>query len=300
MAIDLLEDGLGRRAAPQQYGRGADIEGEVLRISETVGKEELGHGEAAIPGPNAKDLVAVRPAADPGIVLQVDDPFRLSRRTARIEEKCDPIAMCRGISGDRESLAEPSLCISALPASAAVIDDRQAIHDAPVEDEQTRVAIGEDGFELLGLQERVERNGHSAARNRAPEGDRKEGAIGQDQGDSISVVDALVLQGGREAPDELLELAVGRLSLVRYDRDAPSPALRDTSSDEPLRGVEAVWQVATGTHMRCRRLPGIVSLRAVSKMHRLPYGLGRSWRIIQDVPNLSLSWPKRTAKKVKL
>ena len=43
----------------------------------------------------------------------MDDPFRLSRRPARIEEKRDPIAMCRGISGDRQRLAEPSLGIGA-------------------------------------------------------------------------------------------------------------------------------------------------------------------------------------------
>src|SRR5205823_4822361 len=114
-----------------------------------------------------------------------------------------------------------------------------------------RIAIGEDGFELLGLQERVERNGHRARRNRTPEGNREEGTIRQDQGDSISLVDALVLQRGREASDELLEFAVGRLSFICDDRDAPSPALRDISPDEPLRGVETLRQVVTGTHVVC-------------------------------------------------
>src|SRR5690242_8815610 len=39
-------------------------------------------------------------------------------------------------------------------------------------------------------------------------------------------------------------------------------------------------------------------MEGLNSTYRVNYGLGRSWRIIQDAPNLSLSWPKRKAKKV--
>src|SRR4029077_19560495 len=118
--------------------------------------------------------------------------------------------------------------------------DSWAVNQPVVEDEQTRVAVGEDSLQLLGLQERVQGGRYGASRDRAPETDRKEVSVREDQRDPVSTMDALPLERRREPPDELVELAEGRLLLIRDDRYVLGSILGGVAPDGPFSCVETV------------------------------------------------------------
>src|SRR5262249_45419692 len=246
VAAHLLEDRFRRRTAGKEDGAGAHVKGKVLSVAKSVREEELGDRKAAVFGPRAQDLLAIGAAADPGIVLEMNHALGLSGRSARIEKEREAVSMRCRVAGRGRRLGGPLHRLRAFPRCAAVDGDRGSIDDARLEDEQTRIAVGEDCLELLGLEQRVQRNREGPGRARPPERNGEERPIRQNDGDSISAVYPLALERRREAANESVELAECRDSFVRRDRDAVSTSGGSVAPDEPLRGIETVRQLVAG------------------------------------------------------
>ena len=218
------------------------------------------------PSGRAQHVRAVRAAADPHVVLQMDDALRLARRAARIQQEGEAVAVGCGVglagcaSPRRRTAsgmfhaAQPSLAIAAPSASGRV------------EDQDPRVAVGEDDPRLLGLQERVDGNRHGACGDRAPEHHREKGSVGEEDRHAVAPVNSRPRERSRKAPHVPVELGVGRLAIVRRDRDPSAAALRDVPAHEPLRGVEAVRKMFGGAHASVGR-SGHDILRAVAPDH---------------------------------
>ena len=81
------------RTSREQHRGGADVKRKILRVAEAVGEEEFGDAEAAVAGPDVEDRLSVRLAADPHVVLQMNDAFGLAGRSTRIKEERHRIAM---------------------------------------------------------------------------------------------------------------------------------------------------------------------------------------------------------------
>src|SRR5262249_49822945 len=86
-SADLVEDSFRRWTGGEENGSGAHVEGEVLSVAQPIGEEELGDGETAVFRLDVQDLLAIRAAADPGIVLEMNHALGLSGRSARVEKE---------------------------------------------------------------------------------------------------------------------------------------------------------------------------------------------------------------------
>ena len=125
-----------------------------------------------------------------------------------------------------------------------------SVGDGRVENEQARIAVGQNRTEVLGLEVRVERRRDAARRDRAPERDREERPVGKDQGDAVAGLEPLGEQSAGEAPHGQIQLRVGRLPLVAEDRHAAAAPFRRMAPDEPGGRVEPLGQVIRGAHRR--------------------------------------------------
>ena len=85
----------GRRTIRQVNGRGADTEGEIESVAQSIGEEELGCRKADIVFTNPQDLLPVGFAGINHIVLQMNRPLGLARRARAVEPETGVIGSRR-------------------------------------------------------------------------------------------------------------------------------------------------------------------------------------------------------------
>ncbi len=119
-----------------------------------------------------------------------------------------------------------------------------------VEDEEPRLAVVEDLFQVRGRQLRVDGDGDGARGDRTPEDDGEHGPIRKKEDDSVPGMDALAPEGRGKTPHAVVELGVAHLPRIRDDGHALASPLRHMPPHEPVRGVEAIREVVRGAHRR--------------------------------------------------
>ena len=244
---DLVEDRLRRRPPGKEHGRRSDVVRKILSVAEPVGEEEPGDREATVGRPDAEDVLGVGATADPRVVLEVDDALRLPRRPARVEHERRAVAVCAGVARPRIRRAETVGRLGDGPG-LRVLRQARVGRARRVEDEEPRLAVVEDFFQVRGRQLRVERDRDGARGDRAPEDDREHGPIRKKEGDSVPGMDPLAPEGRGKTPHAVVELGVAHLPRIRDDGHALTAALRDMPPHEPMRRVEAVREVVGGAH----------------------------------------------------
>ena len=234
MALHLGEDGIRRRATGEEDRARADVEREVAGVPQAVGEEELGDAEAAIIGFDAEDVLAVGLAADPHVVLQVDDPLRLAGGAARVEEKGEAVAVGRGVGGERRRRREARARVVGGPELGVEVGKLPRVQDRRVGDDDPRAAIGDDGAVVVRLQERGEGDRDRPRSDGPPERDGVERAVREHQRDPLVPPHAGPLERRRECTDGGVELGIRHRPFVADDGHARPPPFADVAPHEPV------------------------------------------------------------------
>ena len=199
----------------------------------------------------------------------------------------------RGAARPRRSGLPPPRGSHVAPASPAI-----AVPPVPVGSATSRLGSqsARDRAQLLRFQERVQRDGDRSRRDGSPEDGREERPVREHQRHPIPAPNAGSRDRTGERPDPPVELAVGRLAIVRDNGDACPPPFGNVPPDEPLRGVESLGKPFRRVHAadETTTSPSLPPSRRLSAAPATRVGLLASPRAnLGRVPAVSMSRRKR-------
>ena len=251
----------------EQRGR-ADAERKGERVAEAIGEEKLGGGEADVALVQAQDRLAVKLGRPIGIGVRMHGPLGPAGRTGRIEPEGRIVGVGAGGPGQGRRAAEEILerdLVRLKRLDWARDDDRVDLV----------IRLGERGFqrrldraaderglgarmfqhigEIVGGEQRVDRDRDGAREHRPQEGDRPVEAILHQDQRALLAPDASILQSCGETARAIVEFAIGqRAEIVDEGRLAGAPGI---DRKEMAREVERLRRRLDRAHGHRRLLP---------------------------------------------
>ena len=218
----VLRDGLGdqrrRGALGKEDGCRAAAERNGEAVAEAVGEEKARHGEQAVVGPEAVDLLRHVLHRAGHVAVQVHGALGLSRAARGVEDQAGRVAVERS-RRRRLCLLEKIMHHHARSLAGLRIGGMLWR-----DDDQLRAAVLENVGEALGRQRGAAGRRNGAEAHDAEEGDHHLRRVAHHQRHAVARAHALRHERAAAARDALLELAVGDLALLEIYCSPPRVA----------------------------------------------------------------------------